>query len=466
MIIPIVGGAYKSRSVNINAQRCQNLYPVIDDKANVTALVNTPGLKLFASLGTGEIRGMCTQGDILYVISGSTGYSIDANGIKTTFTGSLSTSTGPVWMATNGTQIMIVDGSGGYMMTAGTITGISDTDFPVPSSLTYQDGYFIVSKKDSGQWFISGSYDGTTWDALDYATAEAYPDNLQAVVSCQREIWLLGKESYEVWYDSGNADFPWTRVNGAVSKVGCIAPHSVGSYEGSIAWLDDKRQVRMSNQYQAAKISTEQIDYQIAQYGTVSDAIGYGYSQEGHIFYVLTFPTESKTWCYDATTKHWHTRASGNHDGRHPATCHVLFNSKNLIGHTNGNVYEYDLGVYSDAGVTVRRIRSAQAIHKERRSVFHSSLELRMEAGTGLIVDDPDIDSGLTPQAMLRWSDDSGHTWSNEHWENIGTIGSYKQRVRWTRLGYSRDRVYEVTISDPIKVVITQATLNAEQGVS
>ena len=69
---------------------------------------------------------------------------------------------------------------------------------------------------------------------------------------------------------------------------------------------------------------------------------------------------------------------------------------------------------------------------------------------------------GADPQVMLRWSDDGGHTWSNEHWVSIGRIGQYGRRAIWRRLGMTlklRDRVYEVSGTDPVKVSIIGAEL-------
>ena len=74
--------------------------------------------------------------------------------------------------------------------------------------------------------------------------------------------------------------------------------------------------------------------------------------------------------------------------------------------------------------------------------------------------------AGSDPQAMMDWSDDGGHTWSNEHWADIGEIGEYDRRARWSKLGRSRDRIYRVTVSDPIKVVILGANLEATAGTS
>ncbi|MCX5920345.1 MAG: packaged DNA stabilization protein [Candidatus Melainabacteria bacterium] len=69
---------------------------------------------------------------------------------------------------------------------------------------------------------------------------------------------------------------------------------------------------------------------------------------------------------------------------------------------------------------------------------------------------------GYEPEAMLRWSDDGGHTWSNEHWSPLGRIGAYGHRTFWRRLGMTlklRDRVYELSMTDPVKVAIMGAEL-------
>jgi hypothetical protein len=69
---------------------------------------------------------------------------------------------------------------------------------------------------------------------------------------------------------------------------------------------------------------------------------------------------------------------------------------------------------------------------------------------------------GYNPEAMLRWSDDGGHTWSNEHWSPLGRIGAYGHRTFWRRLGMTlklRDRVYELSMTDPVKVAIMGAEL-------
>ena len=71
---------------------------------------------------------------------------------------------------------------------------------------------------------------------------------------------------------------------------------------------------------------------------------------------------------------------------------------------------------------------------------------------------------GVDPKAMLRWSNDGGSTWSKEHWVSIGKIGKYKNRAIWRRLGWSRDKIFEVVVTDPVFATIVSANLKATQG--
>jgi hypothetical protein len=69
---------------------------------------------------------------------------------------------------------------------------------------------------------------------------------------------------------------------------------------------------------------------------------------------------------------------------------------------------------------------------------------------------------GANPQLMLRWSDDGGHTWNGERTVSMGRTGQYGTRAIFRRLGMTlklRDRVYEISGTDPVKVAIMGAEL-------
>lgn len=71
---------------------------------------------------------------------------------------------------------------------------------------------------------------------------------------------------------------------------------------------------------------------------------------------------------------------------------------------------------------------------------------------------------GRDPKLMVDWSDDHGKTWSNQREQSMGKIGEYRKRVRFLRLGSARDRIFRISISDPVKRVILSATLEADGG--
>jgi hypothetical protein len=407
MEIPFVGGGYSGRSTNLNAQVCQNWYLEIDQQEGKSpkALINTPGMLLWGTSGTASVvRGLYVWSGYLYAVVGNTLYRFDSIHLPTNV-GTLGTSTGKVFMAGGTTHLCIVDGTDGYYQTAfpsTTLNTIIDVDFPsAPTSLTYQDGYFIVTKADSDSFFISASEDASSWDGLDFASAEDTPDDALVVVSRNRELWVFGEVTTEVLYNSGDTDFPFSRVSGGVFDYGIGSADSVTEgYEGLFI-LDNRYKVCEIDGYQRKIISTPQVEFQIQNYTVKNDAIGYSYTQEGHSFYVLTFPSESKTWCFDITTGIWHTRSSGLAGARHRSNCCAYFNGKTLVGdYLNGNIYELDLDTYTDIGATIQRKRTAQVVHNDRKKLFHSQLEIEFEAGVGSVTGRPVLTAVLTGDAV------------------------------------------------------------------
>ena len=307
--IPFLGGAYEGRSKSLNAQQSVNLFPVSDQQEAKTtlAMYGTPGTVEFTDTGTGAIvRGMHIMGDFLYAVVGADVYEITTAGVATKL-GAITTSTGHVGMANNGTQLLIVDGTAyGHIVTTGALADITDADYPVATGCVFFDGYFIVSVKDTGRIQICKLYDGTTWDALDFATAEASPDALVGIGTTRQNIWLFGEYSIEVYYNAGDPDFPFQRVPGSILVIGCESATSVTEIEGVIYWLSNKKTVVRGEGYGFQTVSPPGIDYQLSTYSTTDDAVGYTYALEGRTFYVLNFVTEDKTWVLDIKSGQWH----------------------------------------------------------------------------------------------------------------------------------------------------------------
>jgi hypothetical protein len=504
MKTPILGSAYVARSINAADNRMVNLFPeIIPEGGKEPAFLNrAPGLTLLSTVGTGPIRGLWTFNGVGYVVSGLSLYSISSSYVAT-FLGTVS-GTGPVSMADNGTQLFIACGGPSYIYNSLTnvFVQITDPDFPGALTVGYLDGYFVFIQPNSQKVWVTALLEGTDINPLDFASAEGSPDNLVSMIVDHREVWLYGTNSVEVWYDAGNADFPLQRIQGAYNEIGCAATFSVAKLDNGLFWLgaDARGQgiVYRANGYTGQRISTHAIEYAIAQYPIISDAVAYTYQQEGHAFYVLTFPSANATWVYDVSTQAWHERAAFSNGLflRHRSNCQMAFNSEIVVGDfENGNLYAFDLDVYADNGSAQKWLRSWRALPSGQNNLTrtaHHSLQLDCESGVGINNvggTDPTYlltESGLfittesgdylvsvaegaptigsDPQVMLRWSDDGGHTWSNEHWATLGKIGVYQQRVFWRRLGMTlklRDRVYELSGTDPVKIAIMGAELHA-----
>jgi len=378
---------------------------------------------------------------------------------------------------------------------------ITDPDFYGAVGVGFIDGYFVFNEPNSQRFWVTESYNGQSIDSLAFASAEGSPDNLVTLIVDHREIWLFGVNTVEVWYNAGTPDFPLARIQGAFNEIGCLAAYSVAKLDNGLFWLGrDARGngvVYRSEGYSGERVSTHAVEWQIQQYNTLADAVAYTYQQDGHSFYVLNFPTANTTWVYDVATKLWHERAGWENNlfTRHRGNCQMNFNNEIVIGdYVSGFIFAYDPTVYTEAGTTQKWLRSWRALptgeNNLKRTTQHS-LQLDCETGVGLnsndygllgttylitenlqnlITEDGNFlvsslnlpAPGIVPQVMLRWSDDGGHTWSNEHWKSMGRIGQFGYRTIWRRLGMTlqiRDRVYEVSGTDPVKIAIMGAEL-------
>ena len=546
-----VGTSYEAPSIYQDAQECINFYAEIDPtkqpgQRGIVALYPTPGLLLKTQLAVAEVRGLHTMsgGEILIAVSGSNVYSVNINMVATLI-GALLSSTGPVSISdnittNNGLTAYIVDGNNRYTWVASTNTFavLPSTDGPWQgASVTDQvDNYFLYNEPGTQNWACSDLGLATSSLAL-YGSADGYSDLLVSMIVNNRQVYLLGETTTEVWTDVGNVitgitTFPFQRVPGTSTQSGIGAPFSLARLgESFVCVARDNRgdgTIEMMQGYTWVRISTHAVEQTLIDQYT-GDAIAYSYQIEGHEMYVVTFPTINLTWVYDLSTKSWHKWLSFS-DGvynRHRSNCGAFFNNMYIVGdYENGKLYSIENDVYTEDGATIRRLRRAPHLVADFQREYFDELQIQFQPGVGLngypgydgedlatesnnvIVAEfvqgylttqagdqlvteagdgneplvtqvqPAVDyngyaleteayeatPGYDPQAMLRWSNDGGSTWSNEHWTSIGRIGRYTNRAIWRRLGFARDRIFEVAISAPVKAVIISANLKSSVG--
>lgn len=471
--IPFVGPAYETRSSNQSAQRLINWYVEGTEQGGKTkfTLYPTPGMVLVATLGTGPVRGALeVDGGNAYVVSGGGVYRVSRDG-SAAKAGEIVTSAGAVGMAYNGDQVIIVDGSAGYIVDVqgNTIEKIADVDFPNGVTWAqYLDRYFIVGGDGTGRFYLSEIADGSTWVGTEYASAEGDPDPLIAGIVDHRELFLFGSNSFEIWMNTGNATFPIERSGNAFGETGCAAVHTVCKADNTIFWLGKDRRgdgiVWRMNGYDPVRISNHAIEWQIRHYPRIDDAVAYTFQTDGHTWYVLHFPSADRTWVYNVNGGYWHEwlsfdQATGLFH-RHRSNCHFMLGRDHMVGDwETGDIYRLSPDVYTDAGATIRRVRSTYADDADMQLVFYGSLVIDLQSGVGL-----PSGQGSDPQMMLRWSDDGGHTWSNMRVATMGKMGEYGMRCKFERLGAARARVWEISVTDPVNAVVLGAIVTGKAG--
>lgn len=448
--LQIFGTATKSRSDNATSQSLVNLYlEKNDDEKKSLVAYGTPGLLLFTDFGDTPVRGLYALGNTLYAVHRNGFYTVDNAGTRV-LKGNLLTSSGFVDITDNGLQIFAVDGTNGYIYTiaTGAFARVTDADFPGARTSTFQDSYFIVEKPDTGQFWLSNTYDGFNWVATNFTTAEYSPDNIIRVYANQGRLIVFGDLSIEFWVDTGALDFPYSRIPSSSSEWGLAARRSVAEINNSVMFLAKSRQgevqVMWLNGYGLQRVSTFDIENKFNSYTTLSNATAFSYTYNGHPFYQINFNTES--WLYDMASDKWSQLKSGT--GRHRAEIGVTFlSSIKASDYSNGKIYTIDKNTFTDDGVLI--VSELTTSHTfdglDRTSI--SELQLDIESGSGT----------SNNVVMLEISKNNGHTFSNQRFSNIGAIGEYKNRARWLRLGQARDWVFKFSISDPIKRVILGA---------
>ena len=448
-----LGQAYQSRSAMLASQTAINVYPemVETSGSDIGGFYGTPG-KQAVFTGLGEVRGLWGTTSYMLAVIGNTVWKINPD-YSSTNMGTLPNNTGRVSITDNGTQFVIAHQSGQHY---GTLAGSSITPVPggaVSSVECFLDGYglFIVS---GGVFGWSAINDFSTIDPLNIATAEGSPDDLVNITPNHKELWLMGVETTEVWVDTGNSLAPFQQMPGGFLEFGCAAKWSIGKADSSLFWVGNDKNgkgiVLRSQGYQPVRISTHAIEQAINTYSRIDDAIGYTYQEEGHTFYVLTFPTGDATWVYDLATKGWHQRAYLDkstgilHRDRGSTFCN--FAGVNHLGDwNNGVIYASGIEYYTDNGDPVYRERAWEIPDNEHVRVRLDEVELISLTGDG-------DGSGGEQIVWLQVSRDAGRTWGYERQKTLGLVGKRKARARWRRLGSGRDTVLKVATTTASRV--------------
>lgn len=461
--LSLVGPSNQLRALKSDAQRTVNWMPTQIESGtgkggSAGYLKQIPGLRLLGNFG-GPARGLKTARGQLYGVFGNT-LKLISSAWTGTGKGAIGTSSGPVDMAANETQLCVVDG-GGYVLDLDTsaFTSLS-SPFPGSVRIGVLDGYGIASAAGTRQFSISGAEDFTSWDGLDFATAEGSTGSIIGFIVKHREILFLKELTGEVWNDVGGADFPLARNDGANIEVGCCAPQSLQKIGGVAFWLgrdENGTGVVFSMQaYSPQRISTHPLEEKLSGIEDLSGSTAFVWHIEGSSHYALNVPGLETTWCYDIAAGIWWEAAEWVGGAYQPwrVTCHAMAYGMHVVGDSSGNLYELDPTYSTNNGDPIIRDRiTPHSAMPGMQRTRYGSIQIDCTVGDGLV-------SGLAAKLMLRYSNDGGRTWSNWRYLTLGSVGQYLARARATMLGVGRDRVWHIRVTDDVRCDVLSAVVN------
>ncbi len=472
-----IGGSYESQSVIGDAERTMNWYVEELESEGARApkaLYPSPGFQAHVGLAHGitdvNTRGFGTAGSRFFAVIGAGFYEIFSNQTVTR-RGTVAQDAYPATISYNGRvgdQLFVTSGGNGYCynLTTNALTLVLTGEATMGA---YAHGYCLAFNINNGHVRLSNLNDASVWGAGNFFQRSYFADPWQAMfVDANSLAWMLGTETYEVWYDTSTGQQPFALLSGMVGRPGVAAPFAWTLAGSAALWLaqdaEGAGQVVAGGSGGVRPISTYAVNQKIAGYArnsTINDAEVFAYQDQGHTFSCLTFPTANATQVVDLDRRSWTQRGYWNsalnrYDLWRPRVHGYAF-GKHFIGdRLTGTVSWMDRSFVTEAdGAVIRRQRVAPGITHEHQRHPIDQIELLMETGVGV-----PLTAGSDPVAMMRFSGDGGWTWSSERTCATGKQGEYRRRVYWTRCGAPMDAMFELTISDPAPARVIGAWLN------
>lgn len=448
--IPFSNKLGESFSAQAGRETLVNMFAEADEGRSQIIRRQRPGLTLVESGAAGIPRGIEKLQGSWWVVYGTTFAQWD--GTTLTSRGTLNTNTGPVTMATNNAEeIAVCDGLDLWSWDGSNFTQVTEDGW-TPKGIESLGGYGIVHDAiEKGRFYTTALNDFTDVDSLDFANAEAKPDDVVRIIYNRGEMWMFGETTTEVFRLSGTA-FPLAKVSASEMQRGCAAQFSVASDDNALFWLGDDYRVYRANGYSPERVSTHAVERRIADVPNKEDAQAFFIQVDGNKFYTLRFPgeltlqlnTATGLWNECSTFQYpdWQVVGSAGQ-----STEYVL---------TTAGICRLDTDVNKDVTTTMRRVCVSPPVYDlgKRFTVWDFMLDCEVGRTTG-----------TEPKVMLEVSRD-GEMFGNILTRAMGATGKYTRRVIWRKLGTAREMTFRISMTDdaPFKIMGSTGNITGSNG--
>lgn len=466
--INISGPSAEHRDSSLSSQFTQNFYPepLIGGKSEFT-IQSFPGQSLFGST-TGNDRGSWEMQSIAYRVAGQVLFEIDTNGAHID-RGEIPGGERCTFADDGKNMIICTDGRvHQYTQSTQALILVTDSNIVGSTAVTFLNNKFIYTNVDIDagvDFVVSNVGDGTTASGLNAGAVEDDPGKLVRAYAFEDLIYMFTEKTTPLYWNNGDSQPPLDPVTGRViEKVGLDALHSVANTDDFVYWLGDDKSVYRAISGNAQSISSIPIAHAIEGYETTSDAVGYTLRMEGQNFYVLSFPTEGKTWCLSEALgiNGWFNLSADTNRGKYNATSYMFVYNKHLLAdETTGDVYQLDINTFTNNTSTIQRIRTLSSIHgglikQPGKNIQMSRFELIMKKGIGLITG-----QGENPQIIIEYSIDGGVSFAQGDHVRVGRLGETNLKVEWFAMITFYDLIVRITTSDPCYYSLQAAAIDA-----
>lgn len=405
-----LGTRYESLTVD---SRLINGFIERDAQTGQMFVYKRPGLKSRSSaMPAGVPYGLTNWKGAIYAIIGGTLYK---DGVA--LVGAINTSGGAYTFAAGlgaTPQLFFHNATNGYAVdAAGTITAVTDVDFPplrtpakslIPGSV-YLNGVFYVMTTEA----VFANSDAVTnndplaWEAA-VLTAEFEGNDVVAISKNLVYVVVFKQFFTEVFYDAANpVGNPLSTVAGAKMNVGLKAARALADCGGDLLFVGQTTEGSVSvlriSALSLSVVSTPAVEriLEAANYTTV---YSWAAKFEGHRFYGITLPASNLTLVYDITAQYWYQWTDTNGNYLPIAYSTIDTNGKTLLLHeSSGETFNFDALTFRDDGTLFSCEIYTPNYAQDVRTKIIGRLDIVGDRVAG-------------STAEVRWSDDDYATWS------------------------------------------------------
>lgn len=427
-----------------------------------------PTSNYFISLGTGKPVDTVYEWEyqgLNISVSGGRIFKVQSSGTATEITGATLLDNGlEATFADFGTTIYMANGGKIVKWTAvnSTCSYIADPDAPTTvSHLGFIDQYLMALDTTADQIKFADVSDPDNWLG-EFFSAESLKDKSRAMLVGWREITVFGSKSTEYFGNTGNSVLPFQRFEGANTERGTIAPYSIQKIDNTWFFLDQERKViRLAGR--DPQVVSNPFDLEIQKMDTVSDCKSMHITCNGLALYILSFPSEGRTFCYDYKLDVWSEWSYWNQDtGEREeflgnTSCYMSSWNKHLVGSRKDDKIYYASKDYYQDGSDVCVFEMWLGWIGNGQWTTPSELILQVRRGDG--------PASTTPEPFLEVyyrdrnanPNDNNTYWVGPKHVNLGQLGEMDHFARIFRLGRYRNRQYRFVCAENTPVVISGA---------